>query len=65
MSLAAHQVLTSVTDQVELPGREAAAQLLAEAEELWPAFAVAEPVDICPVARSSAVNICRTLLVRV
>jgi hypothetical protein len=37
-----------VTDQIELPGREAAAQLLAEAEELWPAFAVAEPVEHLP-----------------
>jgi len=34
-----------VADQVELPGREAAAQLLAEVEELRPAFPVTEPVE--------------------
>ena len=34
-----------VADQVELPGREAAADLLAEVEELRLAFAVTEPVE--------------------
>jgi hypothetical protein len=54
-----------VADQVEPSGREAAAQLLAEVEELPSTFAVAEPVEHLPVARSSAANICRTPAVRV
>jgi hypothetical protein len=49
-----------VADQIQLPGREPAAQLLAEVQELGPPFPVTEPVNICPVARSSAANICRT-----
>src|SRR5437763_13201112 len=34
-----------VADEIQLPGGETAADLLAEIEELRPAFAVAEPVE--------------------
>ena len=45
-----------VAHDIQPPDREPGPQLLEERQELPPALAVAEPVDICPLTSSNAPN---------